>query len=121
MSSRNLGWFIFFWFAFTSTNIYISVLKPYTASRDVVIASLKKDEPKKQDTAGYINLLEKLKVQNCTANSDKEDNTFYKCSDGSTASMIHWTRGRDRKGVVTREYDSTGKLTLIYGHPDDVY
>jgi hypothetical protein len=69
----------------------------------------------------YISLLEKIKTEQCSLSTDPENNTFYNCADGTKVSMIKWTRGSDRKGVVTREYNPAGKLILIYGHPDDVH
>lgn len=121
MSKSNLYWFIAFWIAFTCLNIYISLAKPnevMVAQREAEKAA---NEPARQNEPLYIQLLTKLQNEKCSVVSDKESNSFYTCTDGTKASMIHWTRGNDRKGVVTREYDPTGKLILIYGHPDDVY
>jgi hypothetical protein len=79
------------------------------------------NEPSRQNEPMYISLLEKIKTEQCSLSTDPENNTFYNCADGTKVSMIKWTRGSDRKGVVTREYNPAGKLILIYGHPDDVH
>lgn len=119
MSNTNIGWFIFFWIAFTIVNTKINVLD---VREDVIQEYTKKEtEVKRQNEPMYIAVLNKIKDESCQSTTDKEDNTFYVCADGSKVSMIHWTRGKERKGVVTREYDPSGKLILIYGHPDDVY
>lgn len=77
-------------------------------------------EVARQNEPLYVQLLTKLKNENCESVTDKENNSFYMCKDGTKITMINWTRG-DRKGVVTREYDPKGNLILIYGHPNDVY
>lgn len=119
MSNVNLGWFIFFWIVFTCVNIKINMLD---VENVVQQRYAKKDgEAKRQDEPMYIAVLNKVKSENCLSTTDKENNTFYTCKDGTKVSMIHWTRGNERKGVVTREYSPDGKLMLIYGHPDDVY
>ncbi|AQW88917.1 putative membrane protein [Erwinia phage pEa_SNUABM_50] len=127
MSSTNLYWFIFFWIAFTCVNIYVVMYKPEANWKEKietqVKAEYKKNEPAppdamRQNQPAYIQMLND--IQKCPNVTDKENNTFYTCENGTKASMIHWTRG-DKKGVVTREYNPEGKLILIYGHPDDVY
>lgn len=119
MSNVNLGWFIFFWIAFTVVNVKINILDVNEA---VEAKYVKKETAiKRQDEPAYIAVLNKIKNESCSSTTDKENNTYYVCADGSKVSMINWTRGTDRKGVVTREYDPNGKLLLIYGHPDDVY
>lgn len=119
MSKTNLGWFIFFWIAFTCLNIKVSILDVEEIAK--ARYEQKSADVKRQDEPMYIAVLNKVKDESCKSTTDKENNTFYVCADGSKVSMIHWTRGSDRKGVVTREYDASGKLLLIYGHPDDVY
>ena len=119
MSNTNLGWFLFFWIAFTCVNIKINIMDVEARTERIL---LKKDvDAKRQDEPMYIAVLNKVKDPSCQSTVDKEQNTFYTCADGTKVSMIHWSRGNDRKGVVTREYDASGKLLLIYGHPDDVY
>lgn len=119
MSNNNLGWFLFFWIAFTFANIKVSILDVEEIAKQRYEEKL--EVTKKNKEPEYIALLNKIKDPSCTSATDKEKNTFYACADGTKVSMINWTRGSDRKGVVTREYDATGKLVLIYGHPDDVY
>lgn len=116
MSNTNIGWYIFFWIAFTCVNLKISYFDP-----NEKIHEQKEKQSNRQNETMYISVLNKIKDEQCKSTTDKEDNTFYVCSDGTKISMIHWTRGTDRKGVVTREYDPNGNLILIYGHPDDVY
>ncbi len=118
MSNKNIGWFIFFWIAFTCVNIKINIMDVESVVQERILR--KDDGAKRQDEPMYIAVLNKVKVEQCESTSDKEDNTFYSCADGTKVSMIHWKRG-DRKGVVTREYSPEGKMVLIYGHPDDVY
>lgn len=114
MSKTNLGWFIFFWIAFTCLNIKINM---YDAEKNI-LAEIK-GTPQRQNESMYVDALKKMKT--CEGTTDKENNTFYVCPDGSKISTINWTRGDNRKGIVTREYNPQGKLILIYGHPDDVY
>ncbi len=119
MSNNNLGCFIFFWIAFTTVNLKICALDPERAF--AAREEAKATAVSRQDEVQYSNLLTKIKGDTCSSTTDAEHNTFYKCSDGTTVSTIKWTRGNDRKGVVTRMYDAKGELKLIYGHPDDVY
>lgn len=118
MSNFNLNCFLVFWILFTCLNLYIYQVKPqlkYEEEQKALNEPIRQNEPK------YINLLAKIKDEQCKASTDPENNTFYVCADGTKVSMIKWTRGTDRKGVVTREYNAAGKLIMIYGHPDDVY
>jgi len=118
MSNFNLNCFLVFWILFTCLNLYIYQVKPqlkYEEEQKALHDPVRQNEPK------YISLLAKVKNEQCTASTDPENNTFYTCADGTKVSMIKWTRGTDRKGVVTREYNPAGKLIMIYGHPDDVY
>ena len=117
MSNTNIGWFIFFWIAFTCVNYKISVMDVAAGVEEKYAKQA--GEPKRQDEPMYIAVLNKVK--DCTSTTDKENNTYYVCADGTKVSMIHWSRGGERKGIVTREYSPDGKLVLIYGHPDDVY
>lgn len=122
MGDKNLNWFIAFWIFFTCINLYISQVSPENAERaDKIAQEQKAKEPKRQDELMYAAVLTKLKNESCPSTTDKEHNTFYSCEDGTKVSMINWTRGTDRKGIVTREYSPSGDLLLIYGHPDDVY
>jgi uncharacterized protein YdhG (YjbR/CyaY superfamily) len=122
MSNKNLYWFIGFWIAFTVLNLYISQVSPEHAQRyEQSKEEQKAKEPKRQDQVLYTEVLTKIKNEQCSSVVDKEQNTFYTCKDGTKVSMINWTRGSERKGIVTREYDPSGQLILIYGHPDDVY
>lgn len=118
MSNFNLNCFLVFWILFTCLNLYIYQVKPQLKYEEEQKAL---NEPIRQNEPMYINLLAKIKDEQCKASTDPENNTFYVCADGTKVSMIKWTRGTDRKGVVTREYNYAGKLILIYGHPDDVY
>jgi hypothetical protein len=114
MSNTNLNFFLVFWILFTVLNLYIYHVKPHEENKAI-------SELVRQNEPLYINLLTKLKDEQCKETNDNEKNTFYVCADGTKVSMIKWTRGSDRKGVVTREYNPAGKLLLVYGHPDDVY
>jgi len=118
MSNTNLNWFLVFWILFTMVNLYIYQVKPvkkYENDQKALSELVRQNEPM------YIELLSKLQKEQCTPSTDPENNKFYSCTDGTKVSMIKWTRGSDRKGVVTREYNPAGKLVLVYGHPDDVY
>jgi ABC-type proline/glycine betaine transport system substrate-binding protein len=120
--------------AFTVMNFLITKYAPDQAIAQVAYEKLKsnsdakeaaekeaKKYPLRQDQFLYAEVLNKIQNEICSKVSDKENNDFYTCPDGSKISQVHWTRGSDRKGVVTKYYDSTGKNVLIYGHPDDVY
>ena len=113
MSNTNLNWFIFFWISFTCLNVYVYHVKPNEVQKAAIQEQQKKNEPIRQNEPMYIDLLGKLKNENCQASTDPENNTFYSCKDGVKVSMIKWTRG-ERKGVVTRAYDPQGNLVMIY-------
>lgn len=106
---------------FTLSNYLITVYAPNKAIAQAAFEQLDKKEeyPKRQDQVLYAEVLNK--VNSCSKVLDKEDNEFYTCPDGSTVSMVKWTRGTDRKGVVTKYYNKEGTNLLVYGHPDDVY
>lgn len=107
--------------AFTALNFLITY---YAPNSDIVEAAretiAERDKyPLKQDQVLYAEVLNKVK--SCSVVNDEEGNKFYTCPDKSTVSMVKWTRGSDRKGVVTKYYDKDGRHLLVYGHPNDVY
>lgn len=107
--------------AFTALNFLITY---YAPNQDVVEAAREKiaerdKYPLRQDQVLYAEVLNKVK--SCSVVKDEEQNSFFTCPDGSTVSMVKWTRGSDRKGVVTKYYDKDGRHLLVYGHPNDVY
>jgi hypothetical protein len=107
---------------FTAVNLIITKIAPDAAIAEAAVSELdkRKEYPLKEDQVLYAEVLNKIK--SCSVQKDKEDNEFYTCPDGSTISIVHWTRsGGDRKGVVTKYYNKDGKHILQYGHPDDVY
>lgn len=107
--------------AFTALNYLITVYAPDQAIADAAYEKIAERDkyPLKQDQVLYAEVLNKVK--SCSVVLDAEQNQFYTCADGSTVSMVKWTRGSDRKGVVTKYYDKDGRHLLVYGHPDDVY
>lgn len=106
---------------FTALNFLISYYAPNQAIAEAAYEKIAERDkyPLKQDQVMYAEVLNKVK--SCSVVKDRENNEFYTCPDSSTVSMVHWTRGTERKGVVTKYYDKTGKQLLVYGHPDDVY
>lgn len=122
MSNVTLGWAIFFWIAFSAINVYTYWTKPDSVILDAAKSTIdNRQVPQRQNELMYTDMLNKLQLDKCEKFTDKENNDFFTCPDGSKVSMINWTRDTNRKGVVTRYYDPTGKLLLIYGHPDDVH
>lgn len=107
--------------AFTALNFLITYYAPNEAIAEAARATISERDkyPLKQDQVLYAEVLNKIK--SCTVVQDEEKNSFYTCADGSTVSMVKWTRGSDRKGVVTKYYNKDAQLLLVYGHPDDVY
>lgn len=106
---------------FTIGNYLISVVAPESAIAEAAVTELdkRKQYPLKQDQVLYAEVLHKL--SSCTSIKDRENNEFFTCPDGTTVSMVNWTRDHGaRKGVVTKYYDKDGKHILQYGHPDDV-
>lgn len=108
------------WALILSVSYYIKVMEP----NDVIVSAakekIKSNEPLRQDQRLYAEALIKIKSNKCEVVQDENKDNFFKCPDGSTISQIKWERNnRERTGIVTRYYDSTGKLLLIYGHPDD--
>lgn len=124
------SWFIsfaIFYSVMTIVNYYISVVAPNSELIEIhrKTEQAKRvangDEPVRQDERMYADALAKTELASCPDVRDAENNVFYNCKDGEKISMTRWTRsGGDRKGIVTRWYDSQGKLKMIYGHPDDV-
>lgn len=108
-------------FVFTVANYVISVAAPDKAIADAAVSEMdrRNQYPLKQDQVLYTEVLHKIK--SCDKVLDKENNEFYTCPDGTTVSMVNWTRDAGaRKGVVTKYYNKEGKHLLQYGHPDDV-
>lgn len=109
----------------TGVNFIISVVAP--KSELVAMEREKneilkggKDAPIRQNELLYADALKKTQLKSCPDVEDDEGNRYFNCDDGEKITMTRWTRnGGDRKGIVTRWYDKTGKLKLIYGHPDD--
>lgn len=104
--------------AFTFLNGLFAFFSPSTPAVPEQEKVLK-IETIRQDVTSYTQVLKKSET--CEKVTDKEENDFYSCADGTTISMVHWTRGGDRKGVVTKYYDKDKNLLMVYGHPDDVY
>lgn len=79
----------------------------------------KPPEPKHNDTGLYAEVLDMLPT--CRGNEEKSTgDKFYLCPNGSKITQINWSRSASgRKGIVTRYFDASGTLILVYGHPDD--
>lgn len=109
LSKKFFIFFVVVFLGFTLMNYKIHTsVKPKPKPEDTAI---------RQDSGDYAMVLHKLQTS-CTGLKDEEKNTFYTCEDGSRVTVIHWIRG-EKQGYVTRNYDKSGKLLSMYGHPDD--
>ena len=118
MSKGLLGVWIGAWIAFSLLNMYFTWLAPAAEVREAAKMQIALNEPKRQDEFLYSEVI--AKINNC--NIKMVDGVEFRyCPDKTLITKTPWTRnGGNRTGVVTRYYDETGKLVLIYGHPDDV-
>ena len=110
---------IVLWIVGTLANYAIRINEP---NKELVKKAERENaasEPLHNDSGMYAEVLNKIKT--CDLNVEQStSNKFYLCPNGEKITQINWERGQgERKGIVTRYYDSTGKLLLIYGHPDD--
>lgn len=110
---------IMLWIAGNTIYYIESISKPNAELVEKAKRENAANEPKHNDTGLYSEVLSKIKT--CELNVESStDNKFYNCPNNEKITQIHWERGQgSRKGIVTRYFDSTGKLLLIYGHPDD--
>lgn len=120
--------FAMFFIVMTGINYHISISAPNAELVEAARESKKEksiqngDEPVRQDERLYAEVLAKTRLTACPEVEDSSGNVYYNCTNGEKITMTRWTRdGGDRKGIVTRWYDSSGKLRLIFGHPDDVH
>lgn len=118
MGKGILGVWIGMWIGFSALNAGITWLAPAAEVAEAARLQIADNEPKRQDEFLYAEVVAK---QGTCKMSLVDGVEFYYCPDKYLITKTNWTRNSgERKGVVTRYYNETGKLILIYGHPDDV-